>query len=120
MENVLALLSVAAPLALIYGLYVMAQISQRFGAVTKRPPYYRWFYVSMALMLLPVVMRLLAPGMGDDGVIYDDSIDAFLVTIPLVLSLALALGTAWRYWDWLIHSQEEAGGPAARTPQRRR
>ncbi len=122
MDNVLALLGVAAPLALIYGLYVMAQISQRFGSVTKRPPYYRWFYVSMALMLLPAAMRLLAPGTSDDGSgeIVESSIRAFLYTVPLVLSLAVALGAAWRYWGWLIHSQDESGGSTAKTSQRRK
>lgn len=122
MDNVLALLSVAAPLAVIYGLYVMAQISQRFGTVTKRSPYYRWFYVAMALMLLPVAVRLLAPGMGEggSGELDGSSTGAFLYTLPLVLSLAIALATVWRYWGWLIQSQDEPGGSTGKTPQRRR
>jgi hypothetical protein len=121
MENILALLSVAAPLALIYGLYVMAQISQRFGSVTKRPPYYRWFYVAMVLMLIPAAIRLLAPGIGDGGVLDDGAAEAFLYTVPFAISLGVALAAAWRYWSWLIvHSQDEPGGGPAKAPSRRR
>ena len=58
--------------------------------------------------------------MSADGVILDSSTDAFLYTIPFVLSLVLALATAWRYWSWLILPQDEPGGPTGKTPPRRR
>lgn len=51
-QPILTLLSAVAPLALIVSLWVMAQISRRFGEVTHRPPLYRGFYVSMALLAL--------------------------------------------------------------------
>lgn len=122
MENVLVLLSMAAPLAVLYSLYVLAQISQRFGAVTKRPPIYRALYVAMGLLLIPIAIHLLAPSLGEGNTASIDieSSEALIYGTALIASLLLGLVTIWQYWGWLIHSQDEglpSGGRA--TPRKR-
>ncbi len=66
LNNVFTLLSTAAPLALMILLWVMAQISRRFGEVTHRPPHYRGFYVAHVLMFFPLAVRLLAIGLAEE------------------------------------------------------
>jgi hypothetical protein len=116
-ENVFTLLSAAAPLALIIMLWVMAQISRRFGEVTHRPPLYRGFYGAMVLMAFPLVMRLLAIGLTekerkDWG---GNSLEALSHDLPLALGITLAVFIAWRYWGWLIYARE---GQAPVSPRR--
>jgi len=121
-ENVLVLLSIAAPLAILYSLYVLAQISQRFGAVTKRPPIYRLLYISMGLLLIPIAIRLLAPSLGEDGTGSIDarSSEALIYAAALIASLLLGLVTIWQYWGWLIHSHDEGLPSSGRATPRRR
>lgn len=106
--NIGTLLSVAGPLALMLALWVMAQISRRFGEVTHRPPHYRLFYVALALVILPLGVRLLAVGL-DDQEMHDlggNATGALLHDVPLAAAVVLALVVAWRYWGWLVYAQE--------------
>ncbi len=108
LNNILTLLSASAPLALMLMLWVMAQISRRFGEVTHRPPLYRVFYVAMALMIFPLGVRLLAIGVADDQQADwgGNSLEALLHDLPLALGISLGLFTAWRYWGWLVYARE--------------
>ena len=108
LNNVFTLLSTAAPLALIIMLWVMAQISRRFGEVTHRPPLYRGFYVAMVLMLFPLVVRLLAIGLAEDARndLGGNSVEALSHDLPLALGITLGVIIAWRYWGWLVYARE--------------
>ena len=108
LDNVFTLLSAAAPLALIILLWVMAQISCRFGEVTHRPPLYRGFYVAMVLMLFPLVVRLLAIGLAEDARndLGGNSVEALSHDLPLALGITLGVIIAWRYWGWLVYARE--------------
>jgi hypothetical protein len=108
LDNVFTLLSAAAPLALIILLWVMAQISRRFGEVTHRPPLYRGFYVAMVLMLFPLVVRLLAIGLAEDARndLGGNSVEALSHDLPLALGITLGVIIAWRYWGWLVYARE--------------
>lgn len=118
--NIGTLLSIATPLALMIVLWVMAQISRRFGEVTHRPPHYRGFYVALVLMILPLGVRLLAVGLSDTEMQDQGgtSTAALLHDIPLAASISLALVIAWRYWGWLVYARE--GESAALTPPNRK
>jgi hypothetical protein len=82
-------------------LWVMAQISRRFGEVTHRPPLYRGFYAAMLLMLIPLGVRLLAIGHS-----LENTVEALIYNLPFALSLTLAIFIAWRYWGWLVYARE--------------
>jgi chromate transport protein ChrA len=111
------LLGVAAPVALMIMLWVMAQISRRFGEVTHRPPIYRGFYVSIGLLVFPLVVRVLAVGLTEENRadLGGNSIGALVHDLPLIAAITLALIVAWRYWGWLIYAREgESPVPPAR------
>ncbi len=117
LKNFTILLSAAAPLALMVSLWLLAQISRRFGEVTRRPPRFRLFYVSVGLIVLPTLVRLLAIGMTEDqrADLGGNTLGALAHDLPLALGITLALVIAWRYWGWLIYASE--GEPPA--PDRR-
>ncbi len=106
--NFAILLSAAAPLALMVSLWLLAQISRRFGNVTRRPPLFRLFYFSVGLMVFPTLVRLLAIGMTEDqrAGLGGNSLGALAHDLPLAAGITLALVIAWRYWGWLIYASE--------------
>lgn len=96
MDNILAFLGLIGPASVIVALMVIAQLSQRLGAVTKRPSIYRWYYVSVVLVALSVVERLvalIAPNAFSTALLYD---------VPFAAGLVIAVVIAWRYWSWLL------------------
>lgn len=114
-NNLLTLLSIAAPLALMLALWVLAQISRRFGEVTRRPPHYRALYVAMGLMSLPLLVRLLTIGSDDEQIadLGGNSFEALLHDLPFALAIVLAVIITWRYWGWLIYASE--GDPSRKS-----
>jgi chromate transport protein ChrA len=100
-NNLLALLGTCGPAAIIITLVIMALLSQRLGAVTKRPPLYRWFYVSVALIGISMILRLAklsAPDSVERGYTA-----AVFHDVLMAAGLSLAVIVAWRYWSWLLH-----------------
>ncbi len=100
MENVSALLSLFGPVAMMIALVILALLSQRLGAVTKRPPLYRWLYVSVVLVGTSVIVRLLK--LNTPETLDSDYSTLMLYDILLALGLGLAVIVAWRYWSWLL------------------
>ena len=113
MKHLLTVLSAAGPLGLIISLWMLAQISRRFGEVTHRPPLYRLFYAALVLAVFPLVMRLLAVGMDPNSTLTGDTQATLLHDIPLALSVTLAIFTGWRYWGWLVYAHDETHPPDA-------
>lgn len=120
-SNLSTLLGIAAPLALMIALWVLAQISRRFGEVTRRPPHYRAFYVALGLMVPPLLVRLLAIGLSErqHADLGGNTLEAALHDMPLALGVVLAVIVAWRYWGWLVTSQQETPAPRPRTAPHR-
>jgi len=108
LAHITTLLSAAAPSALMLVLWVLAQISRRFGEVTHRPPLYRAFFVAIGLVIVPLAMRLLAIGLTDrqNSGWGDNSFEAALHDVPLALAITLSVVVAWRYWGWLVYAHE--------------
>src|SRR5690349_5937550 len=100
MTSVLTLLGLCGPASIIIALIVLALLSQRLGAVTKRPPLYRWLFVSVALVGISVMSRLVGLGAADS--LGRGSVIVMLDDIALALGLTLAVVVAWRYWSWLL------------------
>ncbi|NLF74085.1 MAG: hypothetical protein GX573_00185 [Chloroflexi bacterium] len=117
--DLLTLLGVAAPLATMMSLWILAQISRRFGEVTQRPPLYRGFYAALALWVFPLVTRLLAMGLtdGENDRLGGNSLEALVHNGPAALSVTLAVVIVWRYWGWLVTTREDqarASAPATK------
>ncbi len=98
MPNLLTLLGLAGPIAMIIALLVMALLSQRLGAVTKRRRAYRWFFVAVGLITAGILARLLALG-GTPSALAEATL---LYTVSVTIALTLAVSAAWRYWGWLL------------------
>ncbi|MEW6579464.1 MAG: hypothetical protein AB1435_09735 [Chloroflexota bacterium] len=107
------LASATAPLGLMLALWVLAQISRRFGQVMGRSPLYRGFYAALVLLLPPLVVRLLAVGLtaSEQRATGGGSAWALAHDLPLAAAVTLAVVVAWRYWGWLVRGQEARGTP---------
>jgi hypothetical protein len=80
-------------------LVVLALLSQRLGSVTKRPPLYRWYFVSVAIIGVAVILRVVDLSAPDIAV---SDMTTLLYDVALVIGLSLAVVIAWRYWGWLL------------------
>ncbi len=100
MDSLFALLSLFGPVAMMIALVILALLSQRLGAVTKRPPLYRWLYVSVVLVGISLIVRMINLNMPET--LGSDYSTLILYDILLGLGLGLAVIVAWRYWSWLL------------------
>lgn len=89
--NILIVAALHGALAI---LWLLAALSRRLGAVTKQPPLYRLFYVSMALISLGALWQIGAPSHGQQNLI---------ANAMIVIGLLIALFAAWHYWSWLLY-----------------
>lgn len=97
------LLAGAGFLGLSLGLWVLARLSRRFGAVTRAPRYYVGLYAAALVVALSGLGRMtlatLAPVQALRG--DDPLLTLLLVGLPAIgVSLAAIIG--WRYWSWLL------------------
>ena len=76
-----ALFSFVGPASIVIVLVVLASLSRRLGAVTRRPPLYRWFFVGAALVGLSMALRLI----GANSAGWLNSQAALLYDVPLVV-----------------------------------
>ncbi len=96
---VLASLGVVGPASVAVTLVVIGLLSQRLGAVTRTPPYYRWCYVAAVLVGLSTLGRLVSVGYVDDRL-------TLLNNLLFTLGVMLGLVVAWRYWSWLFGERQ--------------
>lgn len=101
MDNLLGLLGLVGPASLIVALVVIALLSQRLGSVTKRPPLYRWFFVSIGFIVVTVVARF--ANLNDPA--GQDNATALIGDLALAGGLSLSVVIAWRYWGWLLNER---------------
>lgn len=100
-------------LAVIYALYILANLSRRYGEVIRLPPYYRGFYVAMGIIFVAFISHLMrdsvilvAPEEGPP-LLNDDRFYLLTYYLPLALSVTVAIGIAWRYWSWILKERED-------------
>jgi hypothetical protein len=99
--------ALVASLAIVYLLYIFAILSRKLGAVTKMKPYYRWYYVALALVLVSLVCEWIVltlrtvPHVAPELILSDWF---YLIgrAVPLAVATVLALITVLRYWGWLF------------------
>jgi hypothetical protein len=102
MNNLLTLFGLCGPVSILIALVVLALLSQRLGAVTKRAPLYRWLFVSVALVGVSIVGRFISAVVPGGDPAYAATM---LFDVLFVLGLLLAVVVAWRYWSWLLHER---------------
>lgn len=89
-------------LAIIIMFFVLAKLSQRFGAVIKMPPIYRHYYLALIFVVISYVANLsFVVGLAS----VDNTPAWILITtyyLPLTISVTWGLMITWRYWNWLV------------------
>ena len=112
-------------------LAILARLTRRWEAITRTRSYYRWFYVTGALVALSSLSRLVRVGYlplvtlgqelaskalpSTDWPIPVD-LSPFLESgswfylvfyhLPLVTAMTISLILAWRNWGWLLRAKE--------------
>ncbi len=76
---------------------VLASLSQRLGEALKIPPFYRLFYLGIALIITGAISGAAANAAGAAG----DAMVQFSLAIRFVSGL-LAVFASLRYWRWLF------------------
>ena len=101
-----SLLGVLAPVAIAVTLVVLGLLSQRLGAVTNTPPYYRWFYVAAVLVSVAAFFELLyvlSLSVDDgEGLVYAEAFYLLTYSVPMAVGLMISAAVSWRYWGWLL------------------
>ena len=93
--------------SLVFTLVILAQFGRKLGVVTKMKPYYKGYYVAIALVGLALVVRFIrvslfwAPPGSIAPLLNEPLFYLFLYHLPLALGLSVGLGITWRYWSWL-------------------
>src|ERR1700690_4098809 len=101
MDNLLGVIGLVGPGSLAVALIVIALLSQRLGAVTKRSPLYRWFFVGIVFVAISVVARFATLHMPAE----QDNTTALIGDLAFAAGLTLAVVIAWRYWGWLLNER---------------
>ena len=92
-------LDVVGLIAVMYMLYILANLSQRLGDVLKMPPYYRSFYAAMGFLGVSILSRIVLSSFASTRfpllalAVYD---------VPFVIAMVVSIVVAWRYWSWLF------------------
>lgn len=94
-------------MAVIYIMLILAELSQKLGAVTKMPRYYLGFYVSAAFLGVALLSRFLkistlpAP---NQSLPFSTNELFYLLTyyLPLAIGMTISLALTLIYWGWLF------------------
>jgi hypothetical protein len=105
---VTAILGSVGLASLIITLVILAQFGRKLGAVTKMQPFYRGYYVAMALVGFSLVTYFIrvsvfwAPPETIPSLLNNPIFYLLFYHLPLAAGLSLGLGITWRYWSWLL------------------
>jgi hypothetical protein len=106
--NIITVLCGSAGLiAVIHIVFILAELSQRLGAVTKMPKYYRGFYLGAVLLFVALLTRLLRinsyyTSPPTVAFLNDDLFYLIVYSLPLALGATIILLITLRYWGWLF------------------
>ena len=105
--NTASFLGTVGLLSIMVLFYVLARLSEKFGAVIKMPPIYRYYYVSLALTAVSYVIHLavigfIVPPPGALAWLASPLVLLLTYHLPLAAGVSLALFITWRYWSWLV------------------
>ncbi len=98
MDALFSVLSLAGPLSLAAALFVLALLSQRLGAVTRRAKTYRLIFVAVALISMAVILRLSFAVSSTASSVSERVIYSALMAVALTTAVVVS----WRYWGWLL------------------
>lgn len=110
MAAFITLLSPLGTISIIFLVFILAQLSKKLGAVTRMPPYYRWFWAGIGFLVIALISQLLRISISLTGQasyqLWNNSL-FYLVTyhLPIAIGATIGLVVTWRYWGWLLTEQ---------------
>ena len=130
MRFVIAILSTAGLASVALVLLILARLTEKWEAVTRKKSYFRLFYILAGVIVLlgGVHLYRIAALLPDDLSLIHDARDLFreqtgiaasplhlrpwfyliLYYLPLATTMTLSLLLVWRNWGWLV-SQRKPG-----------
>ena len=103
-------LGTVGTLSLILLFYILAKLSERFGAVVKMSPLYRYYYLSLLLALVSSTTHLISARADLTSVESCLTSPLFLLLtyhVPLAIGVTIGLYITWCYWSWLVTEHNE-------------
>ena len=105
------LLSPMGTLSVMFLLFILARLSEKLGAVTRMPAYYRWFGVGIGftgIALIAQLMRITVSLTGQTSYPWLNAPLFYLVTyhVPMAIGLTIGLAVTWLYWSWLLTERD--------------
>jgi hypothetical protein len=105
-------LGTVGTLSIIILFFVLARLSERFGAVVRMRPLYRHYYLALGLTLISASVQILAASAKSTTSNIPGWVTApwFILMayhIPLVIALTIGVYVTWHYWSWLITERIE-------------
>ncbi|RME76062.1 MAG: hypothetical protein D6784_06695 [Chloroflexi bacterium] len=87
--------------------YILARLSERFGAVVKLPPYYRYYYAALGLLSIALIVQIIL----STGTAQEPGNSPWFVLfgyhLPMVSGVTVCLLVTWKYWNWLLSEGDE-------------
>ena len=107
MTFILALLGTLGTLSLVSMVFILAQLSERFGSVIKMSPLYRGYYVAMLFLFMSWLTHAVVAGATMEPAQAPAMINQpwfLFVTyhLPLAIGVTISLVVTWLYWSWLV------------------
>jgi hypothetical protein len=105
------LLSPLGTISIIFLFFILARLSEKLGAITRMPPYYRWFWVGIGFLGIALISQFLQISVSltkQTSYQWLDSSLFYLVTyyLPMAVGVTIGLAITWRYWSWLLTERD--------------
>jgi hypothetical protein len=98
---VTSLLSALAPGGTAVALVVLGLLSRRMSRTSGGKPFYIWFFVAAALLLISALARPLLLVSGETAP-HDSVLWVLLFDGLPALGISIGMYAAWHYWSWLL------------------
>jgi hypothetical protein len=87
------------PVSVVVLIVLLAALSARLGAVLRRPPHYRWFFVAAGCIAAGAAFWIVFGGP------YHRLVGVWAIFPIGLIAVGLLIGllAAWSYWSWLLY-----------------
>ena len=107
----MSLLGTVGTFSLVILFFVLAKLSERFGSVVRMSPLYRYYYLSLFLVLISATTQVLAVRAESvTSIPVWVTLPWFLLLayqLPLAIAVTIGIYVTWHYWSWLITERNE-------------
>jgi hypothetical protein len=102
-----SILGTFGTLSLLALVFILAQLSRRFGAVSQMSPFYRGYYIALIFLAIGWFTHVFVAGAYLEPTQVPPLITQpwfLFVTyhLPLALGVTISFAITWRYWSWLV------------------